>query len=745
MVTGIAVFLALTDSVLAQDVLEEITVTAQRRSQNLQDVPVAVTAFSSTELESRNIQNIAGIADATPNLMITTGGTGNNVSNVFIRGIGQGSNQVFFDQGVGTYVDGVYRPSLWGGLFDLLNVERIEVLRGPQGDLYGKNAIGGAVNIISRQPDAEEMFGSVTLAGGSFNRIDARGFVNVPVVPGKFGLQLAAGSRNADGYIDTPQGDGLNSQENTAFRIAGKWNITDAFQWTASVDRIDSSSSGPPFHHLEILDGSRINAQYNDAVTQGVLGNAPLISDAFLTNDPFRSNITGEQHRTNSQETTFVNRLDFDLGFATLVSLTSYKDLNADDGFDADGTPLDVSANNRVVDGESKSQEFQLNGSAFNDRLDYLLGLYYLDDDIVFSTFAENSIQTDPFVGILPGFVDRSTRNVTHQTLESFAAFANFSYAVSDAMTLIVGLRYMNEEKEVFGGLTNTASTAPEFTFASGEESWSNVSPRVQLKYNYNEDSQIYLSVSNGFKSGGINNQVIDDGLGGTLLIPYQEEEVTSYEFGLKSDWVENTVRTNFAVFYMDYEDLQANLFNFSLVTGTQIRTIVNSGGATISGAEAEVVWLASENFTLQATAAYLDTEFDQDVVDSRGRTIFVGGDPLAFAPEFSYSLSGIYTVPVGDDGSFTLRGDYSWRDDVFFEPDGTIEDRLEESEEAYGLLNLSVTYDSGNDWSISLYGTNVTDETYTTNTFVQRGFVGAAWDLIGRPAEWGLKVGYDF
>lgn len=198
-------------------VLEEIVVTAQKRTQDIQDVPVAVTAFSGDELEERNIQNIAGLGDATPNLTITNGGTGNNVSIVFIRGVGQGSNQVFFDQGVGTYVDGVYRPSLWGGLFDLLNVERIEVLRGPQGDLYGKNAIGGAINIVSHQPDASDLYGSVTLAGGSFDRIDARGFVNVPIVADKFALQLAAGTRNADGYIETTDSKGLNSQANTAF------------------------------------------------------------------------------------------------------------------------------------------------------------------------------------------------------------------------------------------------------------------------------------------------------------------------------------------------------------------------------------------------------------------------------------------------------------------------------------------------------------------------------------------------
>ena len=179
--------------------------TAQKREQSLQDVPVAVTAFTGAELADRSIPNLVGIADATPNLQIGTSGTGAQNAIVFIRGIGQTSNRVNLDQGVGTYVDGIYRTNVWGGLFDLLDVERIEVLRGPQGTLYGKNAMGGAINVISGRPNTEAVGGTAQLTVGSYNRIDAKAVVNIPLVQDTFALQMAAGTRNADGYVEVPK------------------------------------------------------------------------------------------------------------------------------------------------------------------------------------------------------------------------------------------------------------------------------------------------------------------------------------------------------------------------------------------------------------------------------------------------------------------------------------------------------------------------------------------------------------
>jgi len=730
---------------------EEILVTAQKRSENIQSVPVAVTAFSGDELEARNIQGLANVADVTPNLLIQTTGTGNNIASVFIRGVGQSSQQIFFDQGVGTYVDGVYRPTAHGGLIDLLNVERIEVLRGPQGDLYGKNAIGGAISIVTRQPDAQETYGSINAAVGSYDRIDARAFVNIPISQDKLGLQISAATRNVDGFVDTlaiDGDDGLGSQNNIALRAAVKWNITDNVSWTGSVDFMDMSSSGSPMHHRAILASGRFNAQHNTAVEAGLLGNTPLVSDAFLTGDPLKTNITGVQHRNNSEEMTLISRLVIDFGSAELVALTSYKDLETNDGFDADGTPIDVSANNRFVEGESFSQELQLSGLAFDDKLDYLIGVYYLHDETTFNTFAENNISTTPFVGIVPGFRDRSSRNLTDQTLDSFAVFANASYSLTEQLTATLGARYMHEEKDLIAGRTNSATTTPTEIGAEDSGEWSSFSPKFQLEYAANDDVLVYGSVAKGFKSGGINNQINDDGMGGTFLLDYDEEQVWSYEIGLKADWFDNRFRTNLALFYMDYSDLQSSTLVFDEASGTQIRTITNSGGAKIKGFELESALLVTENFTVLANLAYLDTEYNDDLLEDPSdpdSLVFVGGDPLAYAPEFSFSVSGIYEIPVGDTAVVRLRADYSWRDLTYFEPEGTLEERLLKSQDSFGLLNLSLTYDSGEDWSVSAYGTNVTDERYRTGVFIQERAVGVIWDLLGRPAEWGLKFGYDF
>nr|WP_070959328.1 TonB-dependent receptor [Hyphomonas sp. Mor2] len=741
-----------TSAVDETSVQDTVFVTARKRSESIQTVPVAVTAFTGDNLEDRNIQALANIAEVTPNLLIQTGGTGNNKSSVFIRGIGQSSNQVFFDQGVGTYVDGVYRPTAHGGLIDLLNIERIEVLRGPQGDLYGKNAIGGAINIVTKQPDAVDTFGSFTAAVGSYDRIDAKGFVNFPIVQDKLGLQISAASRNADGYIDTiavDGDDGLNSQENVAIRAALKWNLSDNVSWIGSIDMSDSESSGPPMYHREIIPTGRFNAQHNDAVTAGLLGNTPLITEAFETGDPFRSNITGDQHRSNGSETTYTSRFDVDFGAFDFVSLTSAKTIETNDGFDADGTPIDISSNLRFVDNESFSQEFQINGLAFDGRLDYLFGVYYLRDEVEFRTFAENNISTAALVGIEPGFRDRSSRNLTDQTLDSYAAFANVSFDLTDRFAITLGGRYMVEEKSVIAARTNAAVTAPTVVGAQAEDDWSSFSPKIQLEYTVNDDLLLYASAANGFKSGGINNQVVTDTSGNDTLLGFDEETVWSYEAGLKGDWFNNTLRTNVAVFYMDYDDLQANLFDFNDATGTQVRTIVNSGGAEMTGIEVETAWYPTENLTIQASGAILDSEYKDDIFEVAGDPtsdpIFIAGDPLAFAPEFSYSVSGIYEIPLENDGAVRLRADYAWRDITYYEPEGTLAQREAESQDAYGLLNLSLTYDPAADWYISLFGTNVTDEYYRTGTFIQTRAVGVEWDIVGRPAEWGLKVGYEF
>lgn len=731
--------------------IEEIVVTAQKRSQSIQDVPASVTAYSGADLESRNVQSISNIADITPNLLIQTGGTGNNLSSVFIRGIGQSSQQVFFDQGVGTYVDGVYRPTAHGGLIDLLNVERVEVLRGPQGDLYGKNAVGGAISIITRQPDLDETFGSITAAAGSYGRIDARAFVNLPLSEGKVALQVSAATRNADGYIRTIANsgdDGLGSQENAALRAALKWQISDNVTWTGSIDELDIESTGSPMYHARILPNSRFNGQHNTAVTDGLLGNTPLVSENFLTGDEFRSNITGDQHRNNSTERTFISRFEVDFDSAQLVSLTSYKRLDADDGFDADGTPIDVSANNRDIESKSFSQEFQLTGSAFDEQLNYLAGVYFLRDEIEFNTFAENNISTAPLVGLFPGFRDRSSRNLTDQELDSYAAFFNLAYDISEKTTVIVGGRYMREEKDFIAGLTRGAVTVPTTVMASADEDWSNFSPKVQIQYNASDDLMFYGSFSTAFKSGGINNQVNNDGMGGTFLVPFEEEEVESFELGLKGTWLDGTLQTNVSVFYMDYTDLQVSILDFNLTTGAQLRTIANSGSADIRGVEFESIWAPTDNLTLMLSGAYLDAEYGEDVLEDPAdpsSILFVDGDPLAFAPEYSYSVSAIYEIPTEGNGSWVLRSDYSWRDTVYFEPEGTLAAREAESEDSFGLLNFSVTYESGENWYVSAYGTNVTDETYKTGTFIQERAVGVEWHLIGRPAEYGFKLGYEF
>jgi len=741
-IVALLVGLAVMQTGSAQAELEEIIVTAQKREQSLQDVPVAVTAFTSAELADRTISNLFSIADATPNLQIGTSGTGAQNAIVFIRGIGQTSNRVNLDQGVGTYVDGIYRTNVWGGLFDLLDVERIEVLRGPQGTLYGKNALGGAINVISRRPNTADMGGAVSVAVGSYSRVDARASVNIPLIEDQLAIQLSAGSRNADGYVETPNDKDFGSQDNTGFRLAALWNLSDTATWLLSADQMRTDSNGSPIFHLWVNPNARLPAQYNALVDGGHIP-GPRYDESFIATDPFSSNATDPLARNKTNQETVSSRLEFEFGATSIVSLTSYKNYETSDGFDADGSILEVSNNRRWLDGKSFSQELQLNGVYMEDRLNLTAGVYYLRDELEFNAAAGNSNSAIPFVGVVPRIRDYNTGNRIEQDLDSYAFYASGTYSLTERARATLGLRYMNEEKSQFSSETRGRSTRPSTASASAKGDWSNTSPRISLEYDLNDAAMLYFTAAQAFKSGGIGDDVLEDSQGNSVLLPFNEETLWSYEVGLKADWADGRVRANLAAFFMDYEDLQVRTTLFDENTGSQVRTFFNAGSAEASGLEAELTALASDRFVIQASVGFLDTQYNEDVIDEvRDDVLLVAGEALPFAPELSYSLSAIYVAPLANGREMRLRADYSWRDELLWDATGAVDER--DGEDSYGLLNVSATYEFER-WSLTAFGRNVTDEVYAMNGFVNSRVVGANWRQRGRPAEWGLRATAEF
>ena len=734
--------LAMLQTASAQAVLEEIIVTAQKREQSLQSVPVAVTAFTDVELADRSISNLFDIADSTPNLQIGTSGTGAQNAIVFIRGIGQTSNRVNLDQGVGTYVDGIYRTNVWGGLFDLLNVERIEILRGPQGTLYGKNALGGAINVISKRPNASETGGDVSIAAGSFNRVDASASLNLPLMQDEFAIQLSVISRNSDGYVKTPDGNDYGSQSNTGYRVAALWKPSESVSWLLSGDQMRTDSNGSPIFHASVNPRARLPAQYNALVDGGHIP-GPRYDESFIATDPFRSNSTDPLARNKTDQKTFASRIEFDLHWASIVSLTSYKEYQTSDGFDADGSILEVSNNRRWLSGKAFSQEFQLNGDFLDDRLTLTAGVYYLSDELDFGAAAGNSNSAIPFVGVVPRIRDFNTGNRIEQELDSYSAYASVTYSLTNRTRATLGIRYMSEEKSQSSSETRARSTRPSTDSASTSGDWSNASPRISFEYDLNDTTMVYVTAAQGFKSGGIGDDVLSDSQGNSFLLPFDEETLWSYELGLKADWADGRVRANLAAFFTDYEDLQVRTTLFDPNTGSQVRTFFNAGSAEINGVEGELTALLTENFVIQASAAWLDAQYNEDVTDEvRNDVLLVAGDALPFAPETSYSLSAIYSALLPNGRELRLRADYSWRDELLWDATGVREDR--DGEDSYGLLNLSATYEFET-WSLTAFGRNVTDEAYAMNGFANNRVVGANWRQRGRPAEWGLRATLQF
>jgi iron complex outermembrane receptor protein len=741
---------------LAQQAIDEIVVTARRVEESLQDVPVSVTALTDEQLDVQQIETIADLAATVPNLTATGGPQGATDANFFIRGVGQFDFIVTNDPGVGVYVDGVYLGRTVGALVDTGAVQRIEVLKGPQGTLFGRNTIGGAINVTTKAPDPTAFSGEAELTVGARDRVDIEAGFNVPL--GDDAAFLIYGqARKQDGWRERVdafgvEGDGatFGDIERESLNASFLYEPTDALTVTLRADWTEDSGSPRPVLLAGAVEGFGADPETMTPPTVPPGINAPF---ADLDDD---ETIQGGRPVSEAEVWGTSATVEYDFGGATLKSITAYRELNAFSEQDNDGTPFQTY--NQVSDAEQSqfSQEVQLYGSSMDDRLSYLVGLYYFEE-------SAQQVQRLCLGGLnIPG----DTRcgfslQDNDQDVESFAIFGEVDVALTDALTLTLGGRYTDESKDILANqgldfsFLQTIGAPPPFappgtppsppsagpagyflpTLAGVEQGldFEEFNPRIGLSYQASDDLLLYANYAEGFRSGGFNGRVFVP----TQEIPtFDADTNVSYEAGFKSDLLESRLRLNAAAFFQEYQDIQQT------VTDPVLQFFVaNAAEAELYGFEIEATAVPVERALISVGIGYTHSEFTEVDPALAIARVEVGNE-LAFTPEFSAAIGASYEFDLGAAGGLLARADYNWLGDHYFSP----ANQELEFQEGYGLLNLTLVYRPvGERYAFSVFGTNVTDESY--NTFGQdaRFNQGVAFVFPARPAEWGASLSVDF
>lgn len=739
--------------------VDEIIVTAERRAASLQKTPISITAFSAESLAESGIEDSEQLSGLTPGLVIQR----DVIGKVVIRGIGAENFTVAGDPGVAINFDGAYISRSSVSIFDMFDLERVEVLRGPQGTLYGRNATGGAINLISRKP-TEEIEGYAALDVGDYSKVRVEGAIGGPITD-QVQFRVSGLSHQRDGFTDNifpDVGRGLDELDNKDL-WAGRAMLTikasDSVTIDLKADIYRDNSNPPPYKYIDDPvvyfgardDGGTPDDPTDDVVIPGVPFQNPTAGDLFTVSQGFESVIPGSDRtfgdpgRWDQDGLLATVRWDLPNGL-TFRSITSYRDMEFDWLNDGDGLEEFLVTYFQNDDTTLLTQEFQLL-SADDGRLTWILGLYGLDED------------SDSFIGIpINGFANLLIDGSSKTT--AWAVFGQFDYALTDALTLRVGARLSYEEKEVSYLYDRFSDVlGPDFLIdVQDKDDWTSFTPKAGVDYFVTDDVMLYGSITKGFKSGGFNLLAVQSS--------YDEEEVWSFEVGAKTTFADGRVRLNGGLFYMDYDDLQVGqVVNLSA-------TIQNAAKANMYGAEIELQAEVTDRFRVDAGLSWLETEYDEFVTEDPGfqlgnnpvdpsddpfppdcgtliggSTISLSGCQLPRAPNYSGFVGARYSIPLSGAGEVILSGNLQFVDDQFF----TQFNRASVAQDSYSVLNARITWLSPDQrWLLALYGDNLGDEEYFTNA-LESGVPTAGVDpvvpqyFVGAPRTWGVQARYSF
>ena len=697
-------------AVLAQDApaarpavaggLEEVTVTARRREESLQDVPIAVTAFSGEALALRGSSDIGELTQSVPSVTFEPSRATNSTLTAFIRGVGQQDPLAGFEQGVALYVDDVYFARPQGSLLDIFDVERIEVLRGPQGTLYGRNAVGGAIKYVTRrlgdEPDLR-----LKASYGSYDQVDLVATGSMPVGEMlRFGASVASLTR--DGYGENrTTGAGNYDKDVFAYRVSAEFTPSERLSFRLAYDHTDDDSS--PVAGYRPFPGAVSGVQPLNDLRDTTAGAA---------DQPSTAGINGNNEVENEGGSLSI---DWNLDDSwTVRSITAYREDYTESVIDFDSLAVMDFDGAVIYDNDQFSQEFQVlyNGERWNA----VAGLYYLD--------ASASNDFDVVLGQLAGGAGVTAFTGGSVDTKAWSAFADVTYALTDQWSIAVGGRYTEDERsaDIFranylgiGSPFFGNASAPRLAVTSdfeADRTYYDFSPRINVSYQVNGDMNLYAGYSQGWKAGSF------DPRGANLLTPeveqgFDPEILDSYEIGMKASWLDGRARTNVAVFYSDYQDMQipGSVGVDSDGDGVNdgfVGTVTNAAASTIKGIEVEGDFLLTDALSVQLALSLLDAKIDEwivngvDVSDQR---------EIQNTPETTVYLGATYSTGFAD-GTLSTNLNASYRGDVVqFEVPVPVIDQ-----ESVTLLNASAVWLSPTGrWSLGLHGKNLTDEDVKT------------------------------
>ncbi|MDF1679066.1 TonB-dependent receptor [Ponticaulis sp.] len=748
---------AASEAEASERTMTTVQVTARRREESLQDVPISVSVATAEDLERQGISATTDLTNIVPNLQFATYGTltGNNsAAQVFIRGIGQTDATPGVDPGVGVYIDEVYMGRSVGGAMDFRDISSTQVLRGPQGTLFGRNTIGGAVLMTTNRPGAGN---TVRVGYGEDNLIE--GFLAMDLLDtDEVGVRASIGARSRNGYVTrVVDGTDLGDENSLTGQITLDWNPTSDINVLLRADYSEEDENGSPFVFLDINE--TVAFPMIASAFAGCPGSSfpppvpvPNVDDPRCANDfqylgPFQNGGTSEAYSTleNSGLSAVVT---YDMNEQwTLKSISSIRNLQWTGARDADNTPLLILATRYASESDQISQEFQAQYSG--DRLNGVIGVYYFDET-----------NNDRVV------VDLGTPGTSYDTndielgTEAFALFTEWTYDLSEQLSITGGLRYTEEEKNIQGTWFNVpvvgspepappttlcpvvGAPTPGCLFVTRDvhtETFDSVTGSANVAYRFNDFVMGYASISQGFKSGGFNQRynALLQASGDPLA--FDEETAQSLEIGFKANPSSN-LRVNGAVFSNSYEDIQ-----LTYRVGPA-PLLFNAGEATINGAELEVYYMPTDQTTVDFSIGLLQAEMDSvaQVPNLGAQTPTATtqvGDRLPRAPESEMHLGVSHVFELPNSFELTPRIDVTYRESIFFDAGNDI------GESSLTLVNGSLTLANINqDWRISLRGENLTDELYlVSGTTSASTATGYSEGIYARPRNFSLTFSKDF
>jgi outer membrane receptor protein involved in Fe transport len=761
-----AVIAGAAPSISSAQVLEEIVVTATKRAVGLQDVPIAISVMSGQDIATKGLTSLEDLTTYMPNVHIGEGGAG---TALFIRGIGSGVN-FGFEQSVGTFVDGVYFGRGRSARGKFLDLERVEVLKGPQSTLFGKNTIAGAINITTAKPTDEFEAYIDTSFRSELDGLGITAMVSGPLSDNVRG-RLVAKTYSDDGYVRNlaAGGDDGPQQDNFGIRGSLAWDVSDTFKLDFKVEHgtydvigrqqvLSEASPTASFFYRTFGDANFQPGLNYEKYDVGVLGQKPF--------DDTESNL--------AQLTA-----EWDFGEATLRSITGYTEYEFTNIADTDYSPLQLLARGRTEKHEQFSQEL-IWSSATGGNFDYLAGAFYSTEDLsnnrnTFVLFSgippvEAGIFRLLGGGLPSGALDGNGINFFQQKSDSLSVFAEGTLHLSDTFRTTAGLRYSNDEKSadkrgfveniggvlpnrtlefLYGGPLNLASRH-EYSLSRDED---HVTGHVNIQWDASDDAMLYLNVGNGFKAGGFDE---DNSLGRLDVAEFEDESVVSIEAGAKITIGGGRGRLNIAAFSSEYDDVQVSTFD-----GNAAFVVGNAAKSKVDGIEADVTYAISDGLTFNGAFSLLDATYDsfpdaacnidqilaaRAATGSRACVQDLSGQPLQFAPDATINLGLNYDAPISNALMLGLGVDYNWSDDVVIGND--LDTNL--IQESYGKLNARIGISEvDGKWSIAIVGKNLTEEkTFSWGNDVPLGSFGfdnSYFKNIDPPRTFELHARYNF